>query len=191
VLGGRRRLAGHDVELVGPIRVTTPLRTALDLGRLLPVGEALGVMDSLLAGGSFTHAALLAELPRFGGHPGVAQLRSLAAQVDARAVCPAESLLRLHWNAARLPTPTPGLPVAAGARVVRLSLGDSRRQFGAVLAHQVTSDDLLTLERAGWRIVVPPEHRVLTTDPALWTRHLEREWHQHLLAQATDEEEVG
>ena len=105
------------------MRLTTPLRTALDVGRLLPAGQALAAMDALLAGGSFTHAALLAELPRFGGHAGVGQLRALAAQVDARSACPAESLLRLHWNAARLPTPVPGMPVAAGPRLVRLSLG--------------------------------------------------------------------
>ncbi len=188
---GSRRLVARDVEVIGPVRITTPLRTALDVGRLLPAGQALAAMDALLAGGSFSHAALLAELARFGGHAGVAQLRALAAQVDARATCPAESLLRLHWNAARLPTPVPGMPVAAGSRLVRLSLAVGRRQFGAALAHQITADDLLALEGAGWRIVVLPQERLLSTDPAIWTRHLEREFHQHLLAQVKDEEEVG
>jgi hypothetical protein len=177
--------------MVGPVRVTTPLRTALDVGRLLPAGEALGVMDALLSAGSFSHAALLAELARFTGVNGVGQLRILAAQVDARAVGPAESLLRLHWNAARLPSAVPGLPVAAGSRVVRLSLGVARCQFGAVLAEQVSAEDLLALEGAGWWVVVLPAERLLATDPAVWTRHLEREFHQHLLAQVRDEEEVG
>ncbi|MET0839847.1 MAG: type IV toxin-antitoxin system AbiEi family antitoxin domain-containing protein [Marmoricola sp.] len=190
-LGGRRGLVARDLEVIGPVRLTTPLRTALDVGRLLPAGDALAVMDVLFAGGSFTHAALLAELSRFNGHTGVAQLRSLAAQVDPRPVCPAESLLRLHWNAARLPTPVPGMPVAAGSRLVRLSLGVGLRQFGAVLAHQVSAADLLALEGAGWRVVVLPQERLLSTDPAIWTRHLEREFHQHLLGQVKDEEEVG
>lgn len=190
-LGGRRGLGPRDVELVGSVRVTTPLRTALDLGRLLSPDRALGVMDGLLRGGSFSHTALLAELPRFSGHRGVHQLRSLAAQVDARAQSMAESALRLHWNAARLPTPVPGMPVAAGGRLVRLSLAVERRQFAVLLASQASAADLHALEGAGWCVVVVSEHQVLETDPAVWVRHLEREWHQHLLAQLRDEEEVG
>jgi hypothetical protein len=190
-LGGRPRLVGHDVVPAAGLRLTSPLRTALDLGRLMKPGPALGAMDALMRLGSFSHAALLAELPRFSGHQGVAQLRTLVAQVDPRSTGPAESLLRLHWNAAHLPTPIPGRTVVAGHRVVRLSLAVEHRQFGAVLAHQVTATDLLALEGAGWWVVVLPEERLLTTDPAIWTRHLEREFHQALLQQTRDEEEVG
>ncbi len=80
--------------------------------------------------------------------------------------------------------------VAAGHRLVRLSLGVERRQFGAVLAHQVSATDLLALEGAGWSVVVLAEQRLLSTDPSIWVRHLEREFHQHLLAQ-TKAEEAG
>ena len=83
------------------------------------------------------------------------------------------------------------MPVAAGDRLVRLTLGVERRQFGAVLAHQVSADDLVALEGAGWRVVVLTEERLLRTDPAVWVHHLEREFHQHLLAQSEAEEEVG
>jgi hypothetical protein len=148
-------------------------------------------MDALLRGGTFSHTALLAELARFEAHRGVAQLRALAAQVDARSTGPAESLLRLHWNSADLPTAVPGMPVAAGSRLVRLSLGVERRQFGAVLAHQVSAADLLALEGAGWWVVVLAEDRLLRTDPTLWVHHLEREFHQALLQHVRDEEEVG
>ena len=188
---GQRHLAARDVELIGEVRLTTPLRTALDLGRLLAPGPALGAMDALLRGGTFTHTGLLAELARFSGQRGIGQLRTLVAQVDARSISRAESELRLHWHAARLPTPIAGMPVAAGHRLVRLSLGVERRQFGAVLAHQVSADELVALEGAGWWIVVLPEVRVLRGDPSILIRHLEREFHQHLLAQAKDEEEVG
>ena len=80
------------------------------------------------------------------------------------------------------------MPVAAGHRLVRLSLGVERRQFGVVLAHQVSADDLLALEGAGWRVLVIAEERVLKGDPSILTRHLEREFHQHLLAQVRAEE---
>ena len=186
--GGSHRLAAHDLERVDGLRVTTPLRTALDLGRLLPPERALACLDALLRGGSFTHAALLAEVSRMTGCPGVGQLRALAVQADARASGTAESVLRLHWHAARLPTPVPGMPVAAGGRLVRLALALERRQFAAVVSGQllsgeVTPEDLLALETAGWRVVVLDEQRLLHTDPATWRRHLEREFHQQLLAQ--------
>lgn len=182
-LGGGRQLAGRDVEPIASLRLTTPLRTALDLGRLLPPDLALGAMDRLLAGGSFTHVQLLAEIPRLAGHRGVGQLRTLAAQVDARSSCLAESALRLRWHEARLPTAIPGLPVCAAGRLVRLSLGVERRQFGAALAGRVSADDLVALQGAGWWVVVLGEERVLRTDPSVWMHHLEREFHQHLVAQ--------
>jgi hypothetical protein len=183
-LGSGRRLSGHDVERIGSLRVTTPLRTALDLGRLLPPDLALGAMDRLLAAGSFTHVQLLAELPGLAGHRGVGQLRALAVQVDARSSGLAESTLRLRWHQARLPTAVPGLPANVSGRSVRLSLGVERRQFGAVLAGQVSASDLVALQGAGWWVVVLSEERILRTDPSVWMRHLEREFHQHLLAQS-------
>jgi hypothetical protein len=190
-LGGRRHLAARDLVAIGRLRLTTPLRTALDLGRLLAPDLAIGAIDALLRSGTFSHRELLAELSRFTGLRGSVQLRALAAQVDARSAGMAESRLRLHWHGAQLPTPVPGLPVAAGPRLVRLSLGVERRQFGAVLAHQVSAVDLVALEGAGWRVVVLAEERVLHSDPTLWVRHLEREFHQHLLAQAEAEAELG
>ncbi len=178
-----RQLAAHDVERIDGLLVTSPLRTALDLGRSVSPALALGAMDGLLAGGTFTHAQLLAEVSRLGGLPGAPQLRRLAVQVDARSLGAAESALRLHWHEARLPTAIPGLPVSAAGRLVRLSLGVPQRQFGAVLAGQVAAADLVALQSVGWRIVVLSDHRVLHTDPAYWVAHLEREFHQQLLAQ--------
>lgn len=178
-----RQLAGRDVCRIGALRLTTPLRTALDLGRLLPPDLAIGAMDGLLAHGSFTHAELLSEIPRLAAHRGIGQLRALAVQVDARSSGPAESSLRLRWHEASLPTATPGLQVCAMGRLVRLSLGVDRVQFGAVLAGQSAAEDLVALQGAGWWVVVLSEERLRSSDPEVWMRHLEREFHQHLLAQ--------
>ena len=181
--GTLRTLAARDLLSIEGARVTTPLRTALDIGRVLRPPVALACMDRLVARGAFAHTALLAELPRMAGLPGIGQLRQLAAHVDGRACCAPESVLRMHWNAARLPTATPAMTVVAGGRMVRLSIGTEHRGFGAVLAGHVDSDDLLALQAAGWWIVVLPEKRVLQVDPDILVRHLEREYHQHLLAQ--------
>ncbi len=178
-----RHLADRDVELIEGLCLTTPLRTALDLGRLLPPAAALAALDGLLGTGSFTHTELIAELPRLVGHRGSARLRVIAAQADGRARGPAESVLRLRWHDARLPSAVPGLMVAAGPRVVRLGVGVERCQFGAVLHDRVVADELVALEGAGWRVLVLSGKRVLRAEPEVLMRHLEREFHQHLLGQ--------
>lgn len=181
-----RHLLGRDVTTVGGLLVTTPLRTALDVGLHLPPGRALAAMDALVRLGELTHAQLLAELARFTGTAGVGQLRVLAAQVDDRSRSSAESVLRLHWHAAHLPTAVPGLEVALGPRRTRLALGVERCQFGAVVgtgSRQGRDEDLRALDEAGWRVVVLDEDALLHGDPELWVRHLEREFHQQLLAQ--------
>lgn len=180
--GGRPvRYAGHDVQLVDGVRCTTPLRTALDLGRLLAPDRAAVALDGLLGLGAFPHTALMAELPRFGGHAGVVQLRELAALADARAAGPAESVLRRRWLEGRLPTPTPGLVVPRPG--VRLALGLDMHRFGAALSGRLTGAELRAVSAQGWRVVELGADRVVHGDPAFLTAHLEREFHLHLLAQ--------
>ncbi|RNM14562.1 type IV toxin-antitoxin system AbiEi family antitoxin domain-containing protein [Nocardioides pocheonensis] len=175
------RYADRDLAVVAGVRCTTPLRTALDLGRQLAPDRALAALDGLLRLGAFGHAALLAELPRFGGQPGIVQLRELAAICDGRADGAAESVLRLRWLHGRLPTPSPGLVVRPGG--TRLALGLEAHRFGALLTGGQGEPDLATLSALGWRIVVLGPDRVLRGDAALVTGHLEREFHLHLLDQ--------
>ena len=177
------RHAGHDVEAVEGVRCTTPLRTALDLGRWLPPDHALAALDGLLGLRAFAHTALMAEVARFGGQHGVVQLRELAALADGRADGPAESVLRLRWLDGHLPTPTPGLVVAAPTGPVRLALGLEVHRFGVALAGRLRDAELAALSALGWRAVVVTAERVLRSDPALLVAHLEREFHLHLLAQ--------
>jgi hypothetical protein len=178
------RYAARDVEVVEGVRCTTPLRTALDLGRRLAPDRALAALDGLLGLGVFSHSALMAEVARFGGQPGINQLRELAALADSRACGAAESVLRLRWLGGRLPTPTPGLlvPGPAGGRV-RLALGLEVHRFGAVLAGQLRDAETAALAALGWRAVVVGEERVLRGDPTFVVGHLEREFHLHLLEQ--------
>lgn len=178
--GGRAlRYAERDLEVIEGVRCTTPLRTALDLGRQLSPDRAIAALDGLLALGAFPHTALMAELSRFTGQQGIVQLRELAALADARAAGAAESVLRLHWLQGPLPTPTPGLL----ARGVRLALGLDTHRFGAVLAGRHSDPELWALADLGWRVVAIGEDRVLRGDPTYLVAHLEREFHQHLLEQ--------
>jgi hypothetical protein len=182
--GGRPlRYDGQDLQTIEGVRCTTPLRTALDLGRWLAPDRALAALDGLLALRAFPHTALMAELPRFGGSQGVVQLRELAALADGRADCPAESVLRLHWVDGRLPTPTPGLRLPGPGGRVRLALGLDVHRFGVVLAGRLSDAELAALSSLGWRVVVLSPERVLRSDPTFLIGHLEREFHLHLLEQ--------
>ena len=178
------RHAGRDLTTVEGVRCTSPLRTAIDLGRQLSPDRAIAALDGLIALGAFSHTALMAELVRFGGQPGIVQLRELAAMADARADGVAESVLRLRWLRGRLPTPTPGLLVPRpGPGAVRLALGLETQRFGAVVAGRHDDAALAGVTTRGWRIVVVSPDRVLRSDPAFVIGHLEREFHLHLLDQ--------
>lgn len=96
VMSGERHLAEDDVVSIQGLRVTTPLRTACDLGRLLHRDQAIAALDSLLRLGDFTHEQLLDQLPRFRRYRGVLQLRQLAPLADPRAQSPPESIVRLR-----------------------------------------------------------------------------------------------
>ena len=97
-------LLPRDVVEIGGLAVTSPLRTALDLGRLLWRFDALGALDQFLRIGVVADE-LIAEVARFKGFRGVVQLRFLAPLADPRAESLAESALRLHWKDAGLPSP--------------------------------------------------------------------------------------
>lgn len=130
--GRRTTILASDLTTVGGVRVTTPLRTALDLGRLLGRYDAIGALDAFLAAG-VSHGELLAHVERFRGERGVIQLRTLAPLADARAESPPESALRLHWLDAGLAAPEPQWWVCdeAGVPVFRLDLGLPACRFGA------------------------------------------------------------
>ena len=132
------------------------------------------LIDGLIRIGAVTHVDLLAACaePSSG-------VRELAARADGRAACAAESVLRLHWLDATLPTPTPGLLVSG----VRLALGLRAHRFGVVVAGALGDDELRRCRDAGWRVLVLDRDLVTGVDAPVLIEHLEREFHQHLLGQ--------
>ncbi len=104
IASGRRDMLDRDITSIGGVQVTTPLRTASDLGRLLWRYDALAALDGFLARG-LSQPELIAEIPRYKGFRWVTQLRRLAPLADGRAESPGESALRLHWHEAGLPVP--------------------------------------------------------------------------------------
>lgn len=185
-VAGKRRYPGDPVQVrpeeitvLGGVRCTSPLRTALDVARHLAPERALPLLDGLIRCGALTHRALMEGAAAMGDLPGITQARELAAIADGRAAGTSESLLRMHWLAAQLPTPVPGWKVAE----VRLSLALPVHRFGVVLSSQRGGADRARARQAGWTVLVLDELRVCRSDAASVGGHLEREFHRHLLGQ--------
>lgn len=117
---GERWFLPSDVVLLGgDVRVTTPLRTAWDLGRFVPRIVALGGMDALARTESFGVDELVSRVERFRRQRGVVQLRGLAPLVDPRAESLGESAVRLRWkDCPGLPAPELQIPVSDSSGLV-------------------------------------------------------------------------
>lgn len=155
VEGHRRMLARDDVVLVHGVPVTTPLRTACDLGRLLWRFDALAAIDAFLRLGVDQEELLLATT-RFPGFRGIRQLRALVPLGDRRSESPGESALRLHWLDAGLPPPDLQHEVRGddGRVWFRLDVPDPQMRYAAeydgVEFHSSERDRANDLARRDW-----------------------------------------
>ncbi|GAA4725321.1 hypothetical protein GCM10023350_04770 [Nocardioides endophyticus] len=122
---GERAIRSRDLMEIGGIVVTTPLRTALDLGRLQSNADLkLHGMDTMLGLEVFTLDELLAEIPRFNRQRGVVELRVLAPLADGGSESFGETALRRRWRGAGLPRPQTQISVLVdGREVYRLDMG--------------------------------------------------------------------
>lgn len=130
---GERAVEPRDLMEIGGLAVTTPLRTALDLGRLQRSADLkLHGMDTMLALGAFTRDELVAAVPRFNRQRGVVELRVLAPLADGGAESFGESALRLRWIGAGLPRPQTQIQIIEGGReVYRIDLGLEEMLYAA------------------------------------------------------------
>lgn len=141
---GERNLRPEDVVDLHGLRVTSPLRTAWDLGRQRSRDRALSGLDAMLRLAVFDISELVSGVPRFAGMRWVTVLRELAPLADGRSESPGESVLRLRWIDLGLPTPRPQTPVVLpSGRVVYLDLGNEQVRFAAEFngVEWHTSDD--------------------------------------------------
>ena len=126
-------LAAGEVAEVDGVRVTTPARTAFDLGRRLETGPAVARMDALMRARPFAIAdvELLAKVHR--GVPGLPKLRTALPLVDGGAESPRETRLRLLFVEAGLPKPVTQYVVRAenGRYVRRLDMVWEEFKVGA------------------------------------------------------------
>lgn len=121
VPGGRRRhpgllvrcdrLAPGEIACVGDIRVTSPLRTAFDLGRGDDLVEAVVAVDALAYKHRFNPDRLLGFTVHFPRARGKNRLFDVLAHADRKAMSPMETRLRMLLVLAGLPRPVTQHPV--------------------------------------------------------------------------------
>ncbi|MEB3052039.1 hypothetical protein KV112_20220 [Mycolicibacter sp. MYC123] len=104
-------LAADEITKVAGIPVTTPARTAYDLGRHLPRDRAVARMDALGRATPFSTEDVLLIAKHHKGARHLRRLRVALPLVDFGAASPKESWLRLRLIDAGLPAPTTQIPV--------------------------------------------------------------------------------
>jgi hypothetical protein len=102
----RLPLLDDDIEPLGGVRCTTPLRTAVDLLFQLRRHLALAAVDAMACAGLFTPGQLVAEVDRWQDRRGYARARRLATSCEPGAQSFGESWLRLRILDAGFPRPS-------------------------------------------------------------------------------------
>jgi len=105
------RVSDDELTWVAGLPVTTPARTAFDLGRYLKRGQAIARLDALMRAAPFSVEDVMLLTKRYKGARGVAKLKAVLPLVDGGAASPQETRLRLLFIDAGLPRPTTQIPV--------------------------------------------------------------------------------
>jgi very-short-patch-repair endonuclease len=186
LLPHRTSLVAGDLTCHDGLPVTTPVRTAFDLGRRLGRADALALLDAMLRRRLLRRPALQQMIKQRFTWPGTARLAGLVRVADSRAESPMESRLRLLLLDARLPSAVPQFEIRdpAGRLLGRVDLcwpdlgliaeydGDHHRskvQFRRDVAR------LNALRMAGWTVLRftaddvlrNPRHLIATVSAAL------------------------
>lgn len=192
VLTRRCVLLDGEAQPMGGRSVTTPERTAFDIGRGGAIHSAVARLDALAAATGFKVEDVLRVSRRHPRSPGLRRLETALELVDAGAQSPRESYLRLLLIEAGFPRPQTQIPVlgADGIPVAHIDAGWEQYMVGVEYEGEQHQTDrrrhvydiqrLEMLDRMGWLIV-----RVVAEDPrASVVRRvrlalLERGWAAH------------
>lgn len=181
--GGERDLLPVDVVTLNGVRVTTPVRTSLDLGCKLGRYEALGVMDCFARTHGVDSRQLSRLLPRFRGRRGVVQARELTPLVDGRSESGGESFTRLVIRDDGLPMPEPQYVVKVDRwTTYRLDLAYPRlkicveydgEEFHSSAEQKAADEKRRTwLRDHGWKVIVVTKDDLSGPKREAWLQEL-------------------
>jgi len=158
-------LPAGEVTVVNGVAITSPARTAFDLGRRPGLAPAVIAVDSLARATGLTVEDVGPLIDAHRGARGMKQLRRVLPLVDAGAESPQETRTRLAIISAGLPKPQTQILVRNdwGAVLARIDMGWDEWYVGVeydgaqhwtdprIRANDI--DRLTELERRGWRII--------------------------------------
>jgi hypothetical protein len=159
------RVASDEIVNIDGMIVTTPPRTALDLGRYLPRAKAVAHLDALAHATGIRRNEVLALADRYKGARGVKRCRIAVSLMDAGAQSPKETWLRLLVIDNGFPEPQTqiavydeaGYPFAyldMGWRDVQIALeydGDQHRTDRTQYVKDIKR--IMKLESMGWIVI--------------------------------------
>lgn len=119
IVARNERIAQDEIRSVQGLPVTTPARTAFDVGRYQRRGPALARLDALMRASAYSHEDVLLLAKQYRGARGVKMLKKLLPLVDGGAASPRESWLRLIYIDAGLPKPRTQIPILEDGTILR------------------------------------------------------------------------
>ncbi|MGK2881840.1 MAG: endonuclease domain-containing protein [Mycobacterium sp.] len=158
-------LAPDEVCLVNRMSVTTPARTAFDIGRLLPEPKAVPIVDALLRATRISTGDVTVIADRRPGVRGVRLFRSTIELCDGGAESPQESRLRVLLVKRGLPKPETQIKFydEYGEPYIRLDMGwrrwkvaveyDGEQHWEDSRQRSWDIDRIELLEQLGWIVV--------------------------------------
>ena len=160
----RERLADSDRQQRRSVAITTPERTAFDLGRRLPLDRAVEAVDAIYQATGVTRSKLSKYADGHSGARGLVQLRQVIELSDEGAESVWETRTRLAIIADGFPRPESQVHVfdAAGQFIGRADLGwpqwrvlveyDGNDHFNFEQRNRDV-ERWNALEAAGWRVI--------------------------------------
>lgn len=167
------RIGDDEVVHVGQLPVTSPARTALDLGRHLERDTAVAHMDALAAVTGLTADDIRPLEHRYQGTRGIRAARITADLMDGGARSPQESHFRLRLIDAGLPTPCTNIVVGDDLWQAVIAMGWEGPNVGVDcydidetdhyrITQQLETEELL--QRLGWmHFRIRPDHTATPT----------------------------
>lgn len=158
------RLAEDEVCNRWGMRVTTPARTAFDIGCGIPVVQAVPILDALLRATGTKPVDVFALADRHPGGRGVRWLRAALDLADGGAESPQETRVRLLLVGAGLPKPETQIELRGlHRRRIRVDMGWREWQVAVEydgIQHWDDPDQrawdierIALLEAAGWAVI--------------------------------------
>jgi hypothetical protein len=158
-------LAARETVMRDGIRVTTPQRTAFDLGRSMSVTRSVPILDALSRATNLEVADVVSLGAAKPGSRGIRRLRSALKLVDGGAESPQESRVRLLLVAAGLPPPETQIEFTDEFGMARIRVDMGWRKWRVAVEYDGVQhwsdryqrswdiDRIAMLEAMGWAVV--------------------------------------